>query len=439
MDNDFRRGPKKDITPQLIGSKKALPSFRASSELPENATQEGISIPINRIPTSVQTEQDPTDLTLDREKTAEPETPEAEPPKTERQFKEPLSKKTKKKHIIILLILLVLVGLSAVGFVLYQKRTQNADANAETTTEAVVEVKKEEKPVTAPSPLTGRDLDPSLASRPVTAIMIENSPEARPQSGLVDADMVFEAVAEGGITRFIALYQESQPSYIGPIRSARPYYVDIARTFDAAYIHAGGSDDALARIDELGIKDMSAFENSSTYFRVDNRDAPHDLYSDMARIDTLRTSKGFTTSTFTPWKHKADTAQTPSARTINLSISSAFYNPSFSYDASTNSYLRDNGGSPHLDEKTQKQVQPKVVIALVTTKGQDGIYSTYRMTGSGEARIFQDGIVSNVTWTKEAPNAQFVFKDKNGLEFVFNKGQVWMSLVDSAGDITYAP
>lgn len=89
------------------------------------------------------------------------------------------------------------------------------------------------------APITGRDVAPEIASRSVTAVMIENSVDARPQAGLYEADMVVEAVAEGGVSRFVTFFQEGQPTSIGPIRSARPYYVDLARTSDAAYVHAG--------------------------------------------------------------------------------------------------------------------------------------------------------------------------------------------------------
>src|SRR3989344_4870304 len=126
------------------------------------------------------------------------------------------------------------------------------------------------KPVTIASPLTGLQVAPELAQRPVTAIMIENSLDARPQSGIQEAGVVFEAIAEGGITRFISLYQEAQPTYIGPVRSLRPYYIDWAVPFDASIAHIGGSPDALAQIRNGG-KDLDQFFNSGSYSRISSR------------------------------------------------------------------------------------------------------------------------------------------------------------------------
>lgn len=447
MDMDIRGDkilPPKKTTVDV----KNLPGFRASSELPEHAgvkasttvTEDELAAAFETsdepaVPTKLTNDtdtktSDPTDLTLDREKQPEPEN---------RPFEKPKKKPAKKKHIIILLFVLGVVVAGSAGWVVSQRLLDKNEQTGEVETSVATEKKVEEVPLIVPSPMTGRDVPPELAARGATAVMIENSFDARPQSGLLDADMVFEAVAEGGITRLIALYQESQPAHIGPIRSARPYYVDIARTFDAAYVHAGGSPDALARVAELGIKDMSAFENNGTYERVNNRDAPHDLYSSMPKLDARKIALGYITSTYATWKHKNDTPQTPKAATINFAISGVVFDPTFSYSAVSNSYLRSQNGGPHTDERTGAQLNPKVVIALVTSKGQDGQYATYRLTGSGDIRVFQDGIVSEGTWSKENATTQFVFKDKNGLEFNFNKGQAWVTLLDSVADITYTP
>lgn len=408
---------------------KELPGFRPSSELPEHTEV------TKAVPTDIeQSANDPTDLMLDREKESlgirTENTTDEKPVKPK--------KKASKKQIIVLLVILAIVALGAVATLLLPKYLEKDDSPA-TPTENAEQVKNDDKPALIPAPITGTDVSAEIAARPVTAIMIENSVEARPQSGLYDADMVVEAIAEGGITRFVSLFQSGQPSVIGPIRSARPYYVDIAKTFDAAYVHAGGSPDALARITELGVKDMSAFENNGTYYREDSRSAPHDLYSGMSKIDERRTALGFTKSEFTSWKHKSDSAQTPTASTIDFAISSPLYNPTFTYDSATNSYLRSQDGEPHTDQLANKQINPKVVLAIITNRSQEGIYSNYRLTGTGEIRVFQDGIASEGTWSKDSVTSQFVFKDKNGLEFVFNKGQIWVSLIESLSDINYAP
>jgi hypothetical protein len=104
--------------------------------------------------------------------------------------------------------------------------------------------------------------------------MIENSPDARPQSGLQDAGVVVEAIAEGGITRFLTLFQESQPQYIGPVRSLRPYYIDFAAPFQAGIAHVGGSPEALSRVRNGSYRDLDQFFNSAYFSRISARPAP---------------------------------------------------------------------------------------------------------------------------------------------------------------------
>jgi hypothetical protein len=301
---------------------------------------------------------------------------------------------------------------------------------------------KEEKPTTEPSRLTGVTITPELNQRGVVGIMIENSPDARPQAGLKDAGVVFEAIAEGGITRFLALYQEAQPDYIGPVRSVRPYYLDWLQGFDAPIAHAGGSADGLAKIRNERIPDLDQFANAAAYMRVNTRYAPHNLYTTMAKLDALRTAKGFTSSTFEGFARKAEApVNTPTARSIDFNISSFLYSPRYEYDPATNSYKRSQGGKPHTDERSGAQIAPKVVIANVMSYGiaANGVNSNYNTIGSGKSYIFQDGTVIIGTWEKTGSKNQMVFKDSNGNVIKLNPGQTWISAVGSASGVSYKP
>ena len=290
------------------------------------------------------------------------------------------------------------------------------------------------------SPLSGVLVSETDAARPVTGIMIENSGEARPQSGLKEADVVFEAIAEGGITRFLALFQAKQPDYIGPVRSARPYYVEWAAAFDAGYAHAGGSPAGISRISQLGVKDINAFAyGTSVFYRTDDRESPHNLYTTFVGLDKVNTDKGYTTSTFTPWSRKNDVAQTALANKIDVVISSSFYNVHYDYDVGTNTYLRNQGGSKHLDEKSGKQLTPNNVLVMVMNRSISGQYNVYTTTGSGAFVAFQDGVASEGTWSRAGAKDQYVFKDKYGFDFLFNRGQTWVSIVDARSDLSYTP
>ena len=302
--------------------------------------------------------------------------------------------------------------------------------------------KKQEppKPTTVAARLSGVQVAPELDKLPVTGIMIENSPDARPQSGLKDAGVVFEAIAEGGITRFLALFQTEQPDYIGPVRSVRPYYLDFLAPFDAGIAHAGGSGEALAQVRSGAFKDMDQFFNPGAYQRVSTRYAPHNLYTSRAKLLELQNSKGWGTSNFTGFARKGEKASTaPNAKSINFAISGFLYNPHYDYDAATNSYKRSEGGKPHTDERSGAQLSPKVVIAVVMPHSYAGIYSVYQDAGSGKAYIFQDGTVTEGTWEKPNRNTQIRFGDANGAPVGLNAGQTWITLVSAPGDVNYSP
>jgi len=300
-------------------------------------------------------------------------------------------------------------------------------------------------PATVPSPLTGIEVTPEQAKRVVTAVTIENSVDARPQSGLQEAGVVFEAIAEGGITRFLAIYQEARPTNIGPIRSARPYYVEWAAGFGAAYLHSGGSGEGLALIRTLGVKDLDHGRYSGRIAdRVSNRFAPHNVYSNADKIDSLNNELGFTSSEFTPFERKEDTPPTveapATAAKIDFNISSANYNTSYSYVPESNSYLRVMAGLPHKDQESGKQINPKVVVAMITTYGihPNRIHSVYGTTAGGEVLVFQDGKVTKGTWKKETQRASLQFFAADGKPLAINAGQTWITPIQS-GRVTYTP
>ncbi len=306
---------------------------------------------------------------------------------------------------------------------------------------------KPKAPITAASPLTGLQVDPSLVGRPVTGIMIENSVFARPQSGLQDAGVVYEAIAEGGITRFMALFQDSTPQYVGPVRSLRPYYLDMAAPFQASIVHVGGSPDALSIVRNGNYRDLDQFFNADYFHRVSYRDAPHNVYTSFDRLDALNQSKGYTSSHYTIWPRKADKKlAVPTAKTIDVQISSADFYSHYDYDVATNTYLRSEGGAAHMelvsaDDKSGTQIHPKVVIALVMdySIADDGQHSVYADTGTGTAFVFQDGGVVQGSWSKADSGSQIEFKDSAGVPLKLNSGQTWLTLVADPSKVHYTP
>jgi hypothetical protein len=145
------------------------------------------------------------------------------------------------------------------------------------------------------SPLTGLGSEREVRERPV-AVMVENAPQARPQSGLDQADIVYEVLAEGEITRFVAVYQSGSPSVIGPVRSIRPYFVKLGEGFDAMIVHAGWSQDAMDLIADHNINHLDEVYGDGTYYwRSKDRKAPHNLYTSMDNIRKAAVNKKFRT------------------------------------------------------------------------------------------------------------------------------------------------
>lgn len=385
------------------------------------------------------------------EEPAEPETTQHTSPEHNDDHRPPKKRKwlffkrrklSKKMWALVITIIVVLLAGGTVGaFALYRHFRAVPPEPPVVKVEPTPEPEPP-KPTTEASRLTGVQIAPELNKRPITGIMIENSPDARPQSGLKDAGIVYEAIAEGGITRFLALFQESRPDYIGPVRSVRPYYLDFLMPFDGGIAHAGGSPDALSDIKTLGVKDLDQFANSGSYRRVSNRFAPHNLYTDFDSMDALNTKKGFTSSTFTSFTRKDEkAAETPTAKVIDFAISSTLYNVHYEYDKTTNTYLRNQGGAAHRDEKSGAQLAPKTVVALVMERGiaSDGQHTKYGTVGSGHMFVFQDGTVTEGTWRKADRKAQFSFENTTGGPLALNAGQTWISIVDANSDVTYTP
>lgn len=291
-------------------------------------------------------------------------------------------------------------------------------------------------PPTYYAPLTGVKIDSeSLTTAPVTAIMLENSPSARPQSGIKQAEVVFEAIAEGGITRFLAIYQQEKPQLIGPVRSVRMYYIDWAAPFDASIAHIGGSYYALQEIRNGSYRDIDQFFNPSAYWRASDRYPPHNVYTSFEKLDALNAKKGYTSSNPKTFARKDSAkAEVVTANTVNVTISSSLYNSSYTYNPTSNTYDRSQGGAPHTDRE-QGQISPRVVVVMRVPMNkvfEDGWRMDYQTVGSGTAHIFQDGVVQEVTWHKDDKKSQIYFTGENNTPVELARGQTWITTVPQA-------
>lgn len=297
-------------------------------------------------------------------------------------------------------------------------------------------------PVVYYSPLTGNKVaDDAATKQAVTGIMIENSPDARPQSGLKEAGIVYEAIAEGGITRFLALYQEAKPQQIGPVRSVRMYYVDWVAPYNASVAHIGGSKAALDEVRNGNYRDIDQFFNAGYYWRATDRYAPHNVYTSFEKLDALNAAKGYKESTFTAWPRKdGKPAETPTATSVAINFSGPLFNTQYTYDKSSNTYLRSVGGADSNDREDGR-IAPSVVVAMKVNMVrvlEDGYRESIQTTGSGEAIIFQNGTATTATWHKGSRADSIKFTDANGKEIALTRGQTWIAAVpNGSGSVSW--
>ena len=273
-------------------------------------------------------------------------------------------------------------------------------------------------------------------SKPVTAIMIENSPDARPHSGLKQAEVVYEAIAEGGITRFLTLFQQHKPQLIGPVRSLRMYYVDWLAPYQASVAHVGGSHASLQEIRNGKYRDIDQFFNGSSYWRANDRRPPHNVYTSFEKLDALNAGKGYKSSQFTSFA-RADgkASDKPNAVNIDINFSSSWYNTHYDYDKASNTYLRSIGGQASNDRE-EGRLAPSVVIALhvnETTVMEDGWRQSIVTTGTGTATVFQNGTAAEYTWRKNDRFSPLELIDAAGKPVALNRGQTWIAAVPNSG------
>jgi hypothetical protein len=298
-------------------------------------------------------------------------------------------------------------------------------------------------PLKKASPLTGVMVDPAVADRPIVSVIVENHPDARPQSGLQDAGVVYEALAEGGITRFQTFFLDSQPPAIGPVRSLRPYFVDWGFEFNAPVAHAGGSADALNLASSTGMKDLNALIiGTPTFYRTNDRVAPHNLYTSSSLLDTLLAKRGFNTApTFTPSPRQADHPNpSPPHPNIHIEYSYNGYQADYKYDPASNDYARSVGGAPHIDRNTGKQIHVKnIVVEMISASVIDDGHGHMQLgtTGRGTGWVIRDGDAIPCTWVKDSRTTRTRLLDASGKDIPLNAGNTWYSIVPIGKTVSF--
>lgn len=343
--------------------------------------------------------------------------------------------KNHRLHVILISGGLLIAAASTISYILLTQPLPKLDTTP-------IKVKPRPPAPKYYSLLDGTQItDPAAAKAPVTAIMIENSPDARPQSGLKQAQVVYEAIAEGGITRFLAIYQQNKPQLIGPVRSLRMYYLDWAAPYQPSIVHVGGSLFSLQEVRSGNYRNVDIEYHSGASWRATDRYAPHNVYTNFEKLGSLNTKLGYTNSDFTSFaRADGQPAAEQNAKSIDIAISGPLFNSHYDYNVATNTYTRSQAGGPHVDRE-DGQIMPSVVIALkvsMTKILEDGWRENITTTGSGEATVFQNGAVQNATWSKADRASPLTLTGQDGKPISLNRGQTWITAVPTtAGGVSW--
>ena len=293
------------------------------------------------------------------------------------------------------------------------------------------------------------------------AIMVENHVDARPISGLSRADIVYEAVAEGGITRFMGVFLCQDSGDIAPVRSARTYFIDWLSEYSAAYAHVGGANtpgpaNALGQIKDYGIDDMDQFGlGFPTYWRGTEKLAPHNVHTTTKKLWEAADKRNFGPTDdkgnnwdkgFITWKFKDDAADTARGDqkpiVVPFWVQADDYTVTWQYDKVTNTYKRYHGTVAQIDPVTNENLAPKNVVVQLEPEKQAGDgypdgHLLYNTIGSGNALFFQDGKVTKGKWTKTIRTARSKYTDLQGMEIQFNRGLIWIQTIPAENVVKY--
>ncbi len=292
-------------------------------------------------------------------------------------------------------------------------------------------------------PLTGMSVYEPVDSPQVFAVMVDNHEEAWPPAGVDQAFLVVEAPVEAGIPRLLAFFSEEQAvEKIGPVRSARPYFLDWAAEFDALYVHVGGSNAALDLIASGGTFDLNQYWWGEYFWRANgNRLAPHNVFTSSELFNAfyqLREEAGAVPPRlYDLWTFKDSEPTGRDGIGLYVDFWAPVYVVDWEYDKETGRYRRSQFVVPHEVESGEQIVADNVAVVMTDIQIIDNIgRRQIRTTGEGEGYVLQDGIAIEATWKKPSKSERLKFYDRvTDEEIVMNAGATWIEVVGSEEDI----
>lgn len=291
------------------------------------------------------------------------------------------------------------------------------------------------------NPLTGEATETEIeAARPLI-VSIDNVGDAIPQSWLSKADMIYEFPVEGRQTRLQAVYYSEFPEEFGPIRSVRPYFVDLAREYDAVYLGHGWSPEAKNYLFTGVVPYINGMNSSLDFYRSSEKEAPHDSYLAWSEVKSKIDEAGWWSENheITPFSFLEDREAVQGERTGRIYFKYASSKCEFTYDRGKNTYTRTINGKEYVDLETGEPIEctnilvQRVHSTTLDAKGRLKI----NMCAGGEAMLFTNGKVITGTWSRADLDSRTVFKDSSGNEFKLDAGKTWVEVTDQNCIVTY--
>ncbi|GGG02831.1 DUF3048 domain-containing protein [Paenibacillus abyssi] len=285
------------------------------------------------------------------------------------------------------------------------------------------------------APLTGIKQENEAAGRPI-AVMVNNYGPARPQSGLTHADVMWEVLAEGGITRLVAIFQsDSFSDAIGPIRSIRPYLIELGEMYHGVLAHAGASNDGYAILQRQGKPYLDEISNAGAYFwRESFRKAPHNLYSNLEKLREGAAKKNYDSQAAIPAMKFMSPGEVPAQGADATSIEIKFlldnYKVSYVFDTEKQVYLRSINDAPHTDMNNDEQLSASNLVVLGSNHRtlDDVGRLAVDLSSGGPAMLFQQGKAIDAEWVRGAAD-DIIRIVKDGVELPFTPGKTYYHIV----------
>jgi len=292
------------------------------------------------------------------------------------------------------------------------------------------------------APLTGEVIPAGTAINPSLAAKIDNHKAARPQVGLERTDIVFEELVEGGLTRYVAIWQSDVPDEIGPVRSIRPMDPDIVSAFGGIIAYSGGQQRFVALMQAAPVFNAIHGQKATadTFYRTKTKTAPHNVLVKAAIVVSEHTDLPAPTQQFA---FAADAAGSTASKdgeaatALNLVFSNASA-PSWTWDATRGQYLRAQLGVADMDSAGGQLGATNVIVVRVGIDTGLGVPKT-QLIGSGEAWVSSNGKSVHATWSKDAATSAIVLRDDQGVTIRLAPGNSWIELVPEAGSVTLVP